>query len=142
VGRLDRPSEGLMLLTNDGELANRLMHPRYEVRKRYQVTVQPRLTARHVKQALAGIELEDGPARLLELEVAAEEAQRSWLTVTISEGRNRLIRRLFEALGYEVLRLKRVQLGALSLGKLGVGQTRPLSAAEAASLRASVGLDK
>lgn len=140
VGRLDRASEGLMLLTNDGELANRLLHPRYAVRKRYLVTVEPQLSEADARRAVHQVALEDGPARLLDLELVTHEAGRSRLAVTVAEGRNRLIRRLFEALGYEVKRLKRVQMGPLSLGKLALGKTRQLAMPEVANLRAAAGL--
>jgi 23S rRNA pseudouridine2605 synthase len=141
VGRLDRESEGLLLLTNDGELANRLMHPRYGVRKQYLVNLAPVLTARHARAALSGVELEDGPARLLELAELESDRERSRLQVTVAEGRNRLIRRLFEALGYEVKRLKRISLAGLALGQLKPNEYRELGRAEVAALRRGVGLN-
>jgi len=140
VGRLDRASEGLMLLTNDGQVALRLAHPRYEVSKDYQVTVSPRLRDQDAQQMVSGVALADGPARFVGIELQADEADRSRVLITVQEGRNRLIRRVCEALGYTVLRLKRLRLGILVLGKLNPGETRQLGAAEAESLRGSLGL--
>jgi 23S rRNA pseudouridine2605 synthase len=135
VGRLDRSSEGLLILSSDGELANRLTHPRYGVRKEYQVTVSPKLADADAQRATSGVELEDGPARFEGIELVGDEHDRSRLRVVVTEGRNRLIRRLFEALGYETLRLKRVRMGAVALGKLEPGQTRALSADEVMQLK-------
>jgi pseudouridine synthase len=140
VGRLDRASEGLLLLTSDGELANRLAHPRYGVRKEYQVTVRPRLSDPDAQQAIAGVVLDDGPARFAGIELLGDEKDRSRLRVVVTEGRNRLIRRVFEALGYSTLRLKRVRFGAVALSRLEPGQTRALSADEVMQLKRSVGL--
>jgi 23S rRNA pseudouridine2605 synthase len=140
VGRLDRASEGLLLLTNDGEVALRLTHPRYGVQKEYQVTVSPRLTDAQARQMVAGVTLEDGPARFIGIELLAQEEDRSRLQVVVEEGRNRLIRRVCEALGYRVLRLKRLKLGVLALGKLQPGETRQLSMAESDNLRRALGL--
>lgn len=142
VGRLDRASEGLMLLTNDGQVALRLSHPRYMVQKDYQVTISPRLSDADAQRMVAGVALEDGPARFTGIELQAEETDRSRLLITVQEGRNRLIRRVCEALGYRVLRLKRLRLGILMLGKLAAGTSRQLAAAEAENLRNSLGIGK
>jgi pseudouridine synthase len=142
VGRLDRASEGLMLLTNDGQVALRLAHPRYRVRKEYQVTVSPRLADRDAQLMVGGVTLEDGSARFTGIELQGEETDRSRLLITVEEGRNRLIRRVCEALGYRVLRLKRLRLGIVALGKLPQGETRQMGAAEAENLRQSLGLGK
>lgn len=141
VGRLDRPSEGLMLLTNDGSVALRLTHPRYGVTKEYQVTVEPRLTQRDAKRLLEGVELEDGPARLVEMRLRGEDSTLSRLAVVVAEGRFHLVRRIFAALGYEVTRLKRVRLGCLSLDKLPLGETRPLSTTEVRELKRALKLE-
>lgn len=140
VGRLDRASEGLMLLTSDGELANRLMHPRYGVRKEYHVTVEPALRNADGEKLTQGVELEDGPARFEGITLLEQERTRSRLSIVVSEGRYRLIRRAFAALGYEVKRLRRVRLGSLQLGRLELGATRQLSGEEAKQLRSSVKL--
>jgi 23S rRNA pseudouridine2605 synthase len=135
VGRLDRASEGLLVLTNDGSLALRLTHPRYGVEKEYQATVSPKLTERHARQLIAGVELDDGIASFTGIDLLAEEGDRSRLKVTVAEGRYRLIRRAFEVVGHEVLRLKRVRIGPLSLGKLEVGATRELTKTEVLELK-------
>lgn len=150
VGRLDRESEGLLLLTNDGALANRLMHPRYAVLKEYQATVEPRLTERHARQLISGIDLEPlpnerpAPGRFTGIEVQAEEPSakggRSRLLVQVSEGRYRFIRRMFESLGHAVLRLKRLRLGPLRLSTLKPNEYRPLSSDEVMQLKRLTGL--
>ncbi|MBN2083476.1 rRNA pseudouridine synthase [bacterium] len=140
VGRLDRASEGLMLLTTDGELANRLTHPRYGVKKAYQVAVQPVLTTAAAGRLVQGVELEDGPAALESITLLEASRQGSLVEVVISEGRNRLIRRCFAAIHYEVRKLKRVRLGTLQLGRLKTGQTRPLNGREVADLKQLVKL--
>lgn len=140
VGRLDRASEGLLLLTNDGELANRITHPRYRIRKKYLVTVKPALTDRDAQQLVTGLTLEDGPARFLELALVEAARDRSRLEVVVDEGRNRLVRRCFAALDYTVRRLKRLGIGGLVLGNLQPGQSRTLSAGELKDLRRLAGL--
>lgn len=141
VGRLDRDSEGLLVLTDDGELAQRLTHPRYNVNKLYRVTVAPALRDQDAQRMTKGVELEDGPARFVGVALVEAEAGRSRLEITVDEGRNRLIRRVCEALEYRVLRLKRVRLANLALGRLRLGETRQLSAAEVAALKQQVGLE-
>jgi 23S rRNA pseudouridine2605 synthase len=141
VGRLDRASEGLMLLTNDGEAALRLSHPRYGISKEYLVTIQPPLTDRDARRLTTGVELEDGPAVFVGISLRSQEHGRSRLAVTVAEGRYRIIRRALESLGYEVLRLKRVRLGGLTLGELKPGQTRQLTVAEAKDLRRTLKID-
>jgi 23S rRNA pseudouridine2605 synthase len=141
AGRLDRESEGLMLLTSDGEAAQRLAHPRYGVTREYQVTVSPVLSDPDAQRLVAGLMLEDGPGRFQGMTLTAVESGRCRLLVVINVGRNRFIRRMFAMLGYEVLRLKRLRLGPLLLGKLNPGDTRQLGAAEAAGLRQLLQLD-
>ncbi len=129
VGRLDAASEGLILFTNDGELANRLTHPRFEVTKTYRATIRGVVSDEDIKRLAEGVELDDGltlPARV-ELTVRDKEKERTRVALTIREGRNRQIRRMFEALGYEVARLVRVQLGPVSLADLRPGQIRDLT---------------
>jgi 23S rRNA pseudouridine2605 synthase len=135
VGRLDRASEGLLLLTNDGAVAMRLTHPRYGVTKDYQVTVTPRLTDRDARHLTEGVQLDDGMARFTGIDLQAQQSDRSRLLVTVAEGRYRLIRRAFESLGYEVLRLKRTRLGGLTLAKLPVGTVRELTRGEVTDLK-------
>ncbi len=141
AGRLDRDSEGLLLLTDDGELAHRLVHPRYGVRKQYQVSIEPPLEDEHAVQLVSGITLADGPARALEVALRQSTRERSVLVVTVAEGRNRLVRRMLEQLGYRVRRLKRLRLGALALGRLKPGETRQLGGKEISALRRQLGLD-
>jgi 23S rRNA pseudouridine2605 synthase len=139
VGRLDRASEGLLVLTDDGELANRLTHPRYRVQKRYLVTVTPALAESDAQQLVSRVELADGPARFIQLKLVQSTRDRSRLEVVVDEGRNRLVRRCYEALGYTVRRLKRLSVGGLLLGGLQPGQLRELSAGELKGLKHSAG---
>ena len=141
VGRLDRNSEGLMLLTNDGQVAFRLTHPRFGVAKEYLVTVEPRLADRDARELVSGLSLSDGLGRLENIALLSETPSRSRLSVTLREGRNRLIRRLFEALGYDVKRLKRLSMGRLRLGNLKASEVRQLIQNEVDQLRRSLGLD-
>jgi 23S rRNA pseudouridine2605 synthase len=132
VGRLDADSTGLILLTNDGALAERLTHPRYEVEKVYRVEVEPPRPPERALRALRdGVELDDGrtaPARAHLVEPGVVE-------IAIHEGRNRQVRRMCEAVGHRVVSLRRVAFGPLRLGRLGVGDARRLTAAEVERLR-------
>jgi 23S rRNA pseudouridine2605 synthase len=132
VGRLDADASGLILLTNDGELANRLTHPRFEVPRTYRVTVERAPVAQAAMRALReGIELEDGrtaPARVRRL--AADR-----LELTLHEGRNRQVKRMCAAVGHRVRSLERVRFGPLALGELGPGEHRRLEEAEVERLR-------
>ena len=140
-GRLDRESEGLMLLTGDGDVAQRLAHPRYGVQREYQATISPVLADADAQRLVAGVRLEDGPGRFMGITLLEAEATRCRLQIVVGEGRNRFIRRMCAAVGYEVLRLKRVRLGTLQLGKLKPGESRQLSVAEVSSLRQALKLD-
>jgi 23S rRNA pseudouridine2605 synthase len=115
VGRLDFNTEGLLVLTTSGELANRLMHPRFEVEREYAVRLLGELTPEQHGRLLEGIELEDGPARFSRLEDAGGQGVNHWYRVVIAEGRNREVRRIFEALGMQVSRLIRIRYGAVQL---------------------------
>jgi 23S rRNA pseudouridine2605 synthase len=132
VGRLDADSTGLILLTNDGELANRLMHPRYGVQKTYRARVTPSpISESSLRRLREGVELEDGPtspAKVRRLAPARFE-------ITIGEGRNRQVRRMVEAVGHRVAELERVAFGPLRLDGLEPGQHRRLTAAEVERLR-------
>jgi 23S rRNA pseudouridine2605 synthase len=133
VGRLDAPTTGLILLTNDGELANLLTHPRYEVPKTYRARVEGGPVSRASLARLErGIELDDGPTAPAKAALIAPNL----IEIEIHEGRKRQIRRMCEALGHPVSALERVRFGSLSLGKLPVGAHRVLSRAELAELRA------
>lgn len=120
VGRLDKDSSGLLLLTNDGQLANELTHPSYMKQKQYEVGLDKPLTDTDKHQIEHGVDLEDGPSHL-----QLEGNSTKWL-VTMGEGRNRQIRRTFAALGYEVKQLHRIQFGDYKLGKLSAGDYQQL----------------
>jgi 23S rRNA pseudouridine2605 synthase len=123
VGRLDADSTGLILLTNDGELANRLTHPRYEVQKTYRVELLRPPVDRDLEQLRRGVELDDGPTAPARTRRTAERE----IEISIHEGRNRQVRRMAEAVGNEVVRLERVRLGPLELGELRLGEARRLT---------------
>jgi 23S rRNA pseudouridine2605 synthase len=132
VGRLDAHSTGLILLTNDGELANRLMHPRYEVPKTYRVDVRPSPVSEASLRALReGVELDDGPTAPAKVRRLAPAR----IEITIGEGRNRQVRRMCEAVGHRVTALERVAFGPLRLAGLEQGAYRRLSPAEVERLR-------
>lgn len=131
VGRLDLNSEGLLILTNDGDLTNALIHPRFEIKKTYRAKISGVLTEEKLDKLRAGIELDDGltaPAEIYLLE-------KDLVEVTIHEGRNRQVRRMFAAIGCDVKRLKRIKFANLTLDGLNVGQFRELTAEEVAKLK-------
>ncbi|MGI6168963.1 MAG: pseudouridine synthase [Christensenellales bacterium] len=130
VGRLDYDSEGLLILTNDGAFANRMMHPRYEVKKTYRVKLKGEMTAESIERLKAGVTLEDGLARADAVDLLGYENGKTYLNISVHEGRNRIIRRMGEAVGHEVLRLRRTEYGPLTLSKLRQGQWRHLSPKE------------
>lgn len=135
VGRLDADSTGLLLLTNDGELANRLTHPRYEVAKAYRARLRASIADRDLERLRHGVELEDGPAGPAEVRRTGERE----IEVVLREGRNRQVRRMVEAVGNRVVALRRVRFGPLDLGDLREGEARQLSAEEVEMLRGAAG---
>lgn len=142
VGRLDYLSEGLLLLTNDGELAYRLTHPKFKVDKTYQAWVKGTVGETPLKELRRGVMLEDGltaPARVKRLDA---KAGRTLLEITIHEGRNRQVRRMCEKVGHPVLTLKRTRYGPLALGNLLPGRFRHLKEEEIYALKSCVGLIK
>lgn len=135
VGRLDFNTSGLLLFTNDGGLANRLMHPRYELEREYAVRVLGQLDEAQAKSLVDGIQLEDGVARFNHLLDAGGEGANHWYRVTITEGRNREVRRMFEAVGLTVSRLMRVRYGTVELpARLKRGMWMELPEAEVCAL--------
>ncbi|GAA1857821.1 pseudouridine synthase [Myceligenerans crystallogenes] len=138
VGRLDADSEGLLLLTNDGDLANRLAHPRYEIPKTYVVTVEGAIYPRIVKDLTHGVELEDGLARMDSVKVLQATDELSLLEVVLHEGRNRIVRRMFDAVDRPVTRLVRTRIGPVAMGELKPGRTRVLGQVELGQLMSSV----
>ena len=138
VGRLDKDSEGLLLMTNDGTFANMLMHPSHGISKLYRVTVRPRATEQQIVQMTEGVVLDDGvKTQPAVINVVVDEPERTVLEMTIHEGKNREIRRMCETVGLEVVRLKRNAEGAVKLGMLQPGQYRELTKAEINALRAA-----
>lgn len=141
VGRLDRDSEGLLLLTNDGDLAFRLMHPRYKVEKEYEVRLNGRVHAGKINQLRDGVEIEGGKTQPAKVEVIDENENGTRLSITITEGRKRQVRQMCDAVGFEVRRLFRVREGRVALGRLRPAQFRKLTEEEIRGLRKAVGLN-
>lgn len=136
VGRLDFESEGLLLLTNEGDVAHRLLHPSYGMDRVYDVGVRGRVTDDEIAQLLAGVELEDGLTRAIEIKRRPRPGPRAdRLLVTMREGRKRVVRRLFAAIGHPVLRLVRRRFGPIELGSLKRGSWRRLHPREVTALR-------
>jgi pseudouridine synthase len=127
VGRLDFDTMGLLPFTNDGQWAHKLLHPRYHIPRTYKAIVEGQLSDRAVEALRKGVPLSDGPTQGAKVEVLQRQRERTVLRVTIYEGRNRQVRRMFEALGYRVLHLVRIGFGPLTLGDLKVGEFRILT---------------
>ena len=140
VGRLDADTEGLMLLTNDGQLAHRLMHPSYRVTKTYLATVPGSVPRGLGKKLHAGIDLDDGPARVDDFAVVDAVPGKTMVRVTLHEGRKHIVRRLLAEVGFPVQALVRTDIGAVSLGKQRPGSIRALGRKEIADLHRAVGL--
>jgi pseudouridine synthase len=146
VGRLDRDTTGLLLMTNDGELAFRLTHPRYGVKKKYKVLVSGRVSMDAIKRLEKGVCLEEGETAPCEITViqnfseTARSAASTLLSVTLHEGKKRQIRRIFQHVGYHVLELERTHYGPLFLGEMRVGARRELERFEIRQLEAAAGL--
>jgi 23S rRNA pseudouridine2605 synthase len=137
VGRLDYDSTGLVVLTNDGELAERLMHPRYGLERMYLVRVEGKVSEATIKKVARGVTLADGPARAV-IEIEEERPDSTWLKVKVTEGRNRLVRRIMERVGNPVMKLKRVMHGPFKLGRLRPGAIQKLTEREYYYFRAKV----
>ncbi|MBF0439538.1 MAG: rRNA pseudouridine synthase [Magnetococcales bacterium] len=138
VGRLDYNSEGLLLFTSDGELANRLTHPRYGVSRTYRVRVHGRVSDALLAKLREGVTLDDGPTGPLDITLERVVAANSWLSLTLKEGRNRIVRRIFAAFDMNVARLIRVTYGSVELGEIPSGAWRYLSRSEVARLMSVV----
>jgi len=132
VGRLDRKTTGVLLLTNDGEIANRLMHPKYEITKEYKVEIDKPINDLQLKKLVNGVELEDGIAQASEVYTGKTKKE---VYVVVHEGRNHLVRRMVESLGFEVLRLDRIRYGFLTKEGLKRGEWRSLKSSEVLALK-------
>ena len=140
VGRLDIESEGAVLLTNDGELTHHLTHPSFEVPKTYLVEVRGAVGSKVIRALLGGIDLEDGPARATGAQIVEHAKGHTLIELVLTEGRNRIIRRMLEALDVPVVRLVRVAIGPLRLGRLKAGTYRKLGPGEVMALYRAAGL--
>ncbi|MGA5465614.1 pseudouridine synthase [Mycobacterium sp. NPDC050041] len=140
VGRLDADTEGLLLLTNDGELAHRLMHPSYEVQKTYLATVLGTMPRGVGKKLRDGVELDDGPARVDDFAVVDAVPGKTLVRLTLHEGRKRIVRRMLAEVGYPVQELVRTELGAVTLGDQRPGSIRVLTSKEIGELYKAVGM--
>jgi len=134
VGRLDTDSEGLLILTNDGDFAHKLAHPSYQVPKTYIVEVTGVVSPQTLRRLRRGITLEDGPVRPTSVKIISSAGEKSLLKITLQEGRNRIVRRTMEAVGHPVRRLSRIGIGPVRLGNLQAGEYRELTAEELGGL--------
>jgi len=139
VGRLDRDTEGLLLLTNDGELAHRLAHPRHGVEKEYLAEVEGVPAPKHLARLKRGVELDDGRAKALDARLAGQTAGRGAVRIVLAEGRKREVRRMLAAVGLPVRRLIRVRVGPIALGQLPAGTVRDLEPDEVRALQRAAG---
>jgi 23S rRNA pseudouridine2605 synthase len=133
VGRLDYDSEGLIFFTNDGDFGNSVLHPRYGVEREYEVKLERPLTPVELKTLMEGVELEDGIARAQSVRFLKKTRTHAWYTLVLTEGRNRIIRRMAESLSIHVMKLKRTRIGTVNIGTLKAGQHRMLTAREVRS---------
>jgi 23S rRNA pseudouridine2605 synthase len=136
VGRLDFDAEGLLLLTNDGDLAHLLSHPRFSIPKTYLVKVAGVPEEKKLTRLERGVMLEDGEAKAVSCSLLRQREKNSWIRVVVTEGRNRLVKRMFSAIGHTVLKLKRIEYGPIQLGDLSFGQFRYLTPEEVEKLKA------
>ena len=140
VGRLDTDTEGLIILTNDGEFAHRLAHPSYEVRKTYLVDAEGLIDDRVLHRLEKGLRLEDGPIRPDRVRLVSRGPSRTLVRITLHSGRNRIVRRMMDSVGHPVRRLARIGIGPVRLGDLASGQTRELTREELGTLLDLVGM--
>lgn len=137
IGRLDQDTEGLLLLTNDGELANRLTHPRYGITKTYLAQIRGPASKRALARLRQGVELSDGPAKPVDVRDVGGDGRRTLVEITITEGRKREVRRMFDAVDLPLERLARTRVGPIELGDISPGKVRPLTGAEVRRLYAA-----
>ena len=142
VGRLDFDAEGLLLLTNDGDIAHLLSHPRFSIPRTYWVKVKGVPDEQRLTQLKRGVKLEDGKASVVSSAILRQGEKNSWVQVVVTEGRNRLVKRIFSAIGHPVLKLKRVGFGPIRLGNLPIGQFRYLTPAEFEDLKKLIARSK
>ncbi len=142
VGRLDYHSEGLLLLTNDGEFTNMVLHPSRKIPKTYHVKVKGVLEEEEMERFRSGIKLADGMTQPAKIKPIGKTEANSWLEVIITEGKKRQIRRMMESLGHPVMKLQRVQIDGIKLGNLPPGHMRPLTVAEIESIKRAGGREK
>jgi 23S rRNA pseudouridine2605 synthase len=135
VGRLDEDSEGLLLMTNDGDLAHKLMHPRFGVNKTYLVQVAGKPSRDDIEKLLQGVWLSDGHVKAKRVKRLKSQGESTWLEIVLAEGKNREVRRMLAKLGHKVMRLKRTALGPIHLDRLGKGKSRKLKPDEVEALR-------
>lgn len=140
VGRLDRNTTGVLMITNDGDLAHRLMHPRYEVPKIYYVRTQKSIKPHEIDELRRGVDLDDGPAAADQV-AYLDPNSKTDIALEIHEGRNRQIRRMMEALGHDIVQLERAKYGSLTTGRLQRGEWRRLTVEEVRDLRRDVDLE-
>lgn len=140
VGRLDTDTEGLIILTNDGEFAHRLAHPSYQVTKVYQVHVAGGMENKTIKRLAKGVALDDGPVKPDQVKLVSRAQDKTLLEISLHEGRNRIVRRMMDAVGHPVDRLARIAIGPVRLKTLPVGQSRELTREELGTLLDLVGM--
>lgn len=140
VGRLDRDTSGLLLLTNDGQLANRLTHPSWEIEKVYLATVKGVFRGQQARELKDGVKLEDGLARADRVSIRGTDGTNTLVELTLHSGKNRVVRRMCQAVGTPVLDLARLSFGPIQLGKLKSGRSRRLKKGELSQLMAAVGM--
>ncbi|MGI5952120.1 MAG: pseudouridine synthase [Brooklawnia sp.] len=139
VGRLDTDTEGLLILTNDGDFANKLAHPSHEVPKTYLAEVEGRVDNKTLRRLQKGLLLDDGPIKPDKVRLVTRAANRSLVQLTLHEGRNRIVRRIFDSIGHPVRQLSRIAIGPVGLGQLAIGTTRELTREELGGLLDIIG---
>jgi 23S rRNA pseudouridine2605 synthase len=135
IGRLDYNSEGVLLLTNDGDITNKILHPSYEIPKTYEVKIQGLIDVKILNRLRRGIKLPEGTLFFKNIKIIKSTPNNTWLELTITEGRNRIIRRAFEHIRYQVLKLRRVSIGFINAGELRPGEYRFLESDEIKKLK-------